>query len=56
MRRKSQRLPGKEIGVDWIILTACILGFFVVLLASVGAGEAGLAAHVGHFVVTHATF
>jgi hypothetical protein len=38
------------IQVDWIVLTASAIGLAVVILASVQAGEGGLAANVMEFV------
>lgn len=42
--------------IDWIIFTACLLGCATVVAASLAAGEAGLAAHVGLYVSNAAHF
>lgn len=38
--------------VDWIILAASLVGFLIVIAASIGAGKDGLAANLGSFVAT----
>ena len=40
----------KGVTVDWIILTAAILGLAVVSLASIQAGSNGLAAQMGSYI------
>lgn len=42
--------------VDWIVLTVSLLGVVIVIAASIQAGEAGLVASLGHYVVTSAAF
>lgn len=37
--------------VDWIVLTASLVGVTVVILASVHAGDGGLAANMGDYFV-----
>lgn len=40
----------KGVSVDWIIMTAAIIGLAVVGLASIQAGSDGLAAHMGSYI------
>ncbi len=42
--------------VDWIVLTASTIGLAIVALASIQAGENGLAANLGAYVNTHYFF
>lgn len=37
--------------VDWIVLTASLVGFAIVIIASLHAGEAGLVANMGDYFI-----
>ena len=47
---KERRKPAAG-GIDWIVLTATALALAVVVAASIGAGERGLAAHLARGVI-----
>ncbi|MFD2740275.1 hypothetical protein ACFSUD_11875 [Sulfitobacter aestuarii] len=51
-RSKKPFRPGRNSshGADWIILTAAALGCAIVLIASIHAGDRGLAAHLGSYI------
>ncbi len=38
--------------VDWIVMTASLVGVAIVVLASIHAGDTGLAANVGDYFFT----
>jgi hypothetical protein len=42
--------------VDWIILTAAVVGLAVVSLASIQAGSDGLAANLGNLILGYSLF
>ena len=47
---QTSKQETKGVSVDWIILTAALVGLAVVTLASIQAGSDGLAAHMGSFI------
>lgn len=50
--KKHLRKPAHLVSFDWIVFTAGVVGLAVVILASVQAGENGLAAQWGSYVIT----
>ena len=42
--------------VDWTVLTAAIVGLAIVVIASVQAGDQGLASNVGSYFSEHGFF
>lgn len=42
--------------VDWIVLAVSLVGVVIVVAASIQAGEAGLVANLGSYVMTTAAF
>lgn len=50
---KKETAPRK---VDWIVLTVSLVGLLIVIAASIQAGEAGLVASLGSYVITTAAF
>ncbi|QFT58625.1 hypothetical protein FIU94_07290 [Sulfitobacter sp. THAF37] len=56
MRTERQKQDADHRKVDWIVLTASLLGVGIVLAASIRAGEAGLVASLGSYMMTSASF
>ncbi|MDF1729304.1 MAG: hypothetical protein P1U53_16310 [Sulfitobacter sp.] len=46
MKSDSDKGRNKSRNIDWIVLTATLTGLFIVLAASIRAGDRGLAAQV----------
>ena len=49
-KRQSKKSGEDAVTVDWIILTAALIGLTVVSVASVQAGSDGLAANLGSYL------
>ncbi|MCZ4256306.1 hypothetical protein O4H53_12215 [Sulfitobacter sp. G21635-S1] len=55
-RDKTEKKDSGSRKVDWIVLTVSLVGFLIVVAASIQAGEAGLVASLGHYVTATAAF
>ena len=47
---QQSKATSKGVSVDWIVMTAAIVGLAVVCLASIQAGSDGLAAHMSSYI------
>lgn len=59
IREKLTRLRqdcAGTVGIDWIVLTASVVGLAVVVIASIQAGDDGLAANVSSYFASDGVF
>ncbi len=55
-QNSGDKTDNDAVTVDWIILTAAVVGLAVVSLASIQAGSDGLAANLGNFILGYSLF
>lgn len=51
--RRFMRAEDGAVTVDWVVLTAAVIGLGIAAFASVGAGVMGVADNIAHVMGTH---